>query len=139
MAVRVIPNSDITIYNKYIENRAEKYWRNEIYDVVWQATKAVSGSGSGQLASNVATVFIPFASGDGYLPPKEWQGMSNKNDLWTLQEGDIIVRGIVTDEISDAFTMTALRAAHDSVVMITSVDAMDQGSGYMRHWQVGCK
>lgn len=141
MAATLIPNSDITVYNKYIDaaTRSEKYQRSEVYDVVWQATKAVSGSKSGLLASNVATVFIPFSSGDGYLKPKEWQSQSNKSGLWTLQEGDIVVREIVTDEISSTFTITDLRAKYDYVVMITSVDAMDQGSAYMRHWQVGAK
>lgn len=140
-AVKVIPNSDITIYNKYIDaaTRSEKYQRAEVYDVVWQATKAVSGSKSGLLASNIATIFIPFSSGDGFLNPREWQSQSNKSGLWTLQEGDVIVRGIVTDEITTGFTMTNLRVKYYDVVAITSVDAMDQGSAYMRHWQVGAK
>lgn len=135
----MIPNSDITIYNKYIDSatRSEKYQRTVVTDVVWQATKAVSGSKSGQLASNVATVFIPFARGDDYSKPKAWQ--TSRSGKWTLQEGDIIVRGTATDEISGAYTITSLRAEYDDVVMISSVDAMDQGSPNVQHWQVGCK
>jgi hypothetical protein len=139
---RMIPNSEITIYNKYVDasTRTEKYQRSEIYDVVWQATKAVAGSKTGLLASNVATIFIPFAEGTQYVLPKAWQLLTtNRANYWTLQEGDVIVRNIVTDAISDSFTITALRAKYDDVVTITSVDAMDQGSHYMRHWQVGAK
>ena len=134
----MIPNSHITIYNKYTDNtRKEKYQRTVIRDVVWQATKARSGQSTGLLASNVATIFIPFARGANYLRSKAW--LADKTGHWTLQEGDVIVRGEATDEITGGYTMTSLRAEYDDVVTITSVDAMDQGSENVQHWQVGCK
>ena len=137
----MIPNTDITIYNKYIDptTRLEKYQRTEVKFVVWQATKARAGSSNGLLASNVATVFIPFALGTQYVWPKAWLALTTKTGKWTLQEGDVIVKGIVTDEIGTSFTMTALKAKYDYVVTVSSVDAMDQGSPNMQHWQVGAK
>ena len=133
----MIPNGHITIYNRYFESRLEKYQRTVIRDVVWQATKAVSGRSTGVLASNVATVFIPMARGANYLKPKAWQAA--KSGKWTLQEGDVIVRGEATDNITTEYTITSLRAEYEDVVTITSVDAMDQGSPNVQHWQVGCK
>lgn len=133
----MIPNGHITIYNRYFESRLEKYQRTVIRDVVWQATKAVSGRSTGVLASNVATVFIPMARGADYLKPKAWQ--LARSGKWTLQEGDVIVRGEATDEITTEYTITSLRAEYEDVVTITSVDAMDQGSANVQHWQVGCK
>lgn len=146
----MIPNGHITIYNKYTDptTRREKYQRTVIRDVVWQATRAISGAKTGQLASNVATIFIPFARGADYVKPHAWQALSNKAGKWTLQNDDVIARGAITTEITEAvvgpppvpaYTMTNLRAANDDVVTITSVDAMDQGSPNMQHWQVGCK
>lgn len=133
----MIPNGHITIYNRYFDNRAEKYQRTVIRDVVWQATKAVSGRSTGVLASNVATVFIPMARGTDYLKPKAWQ--LARSGKWTLQEGDVIVRGEATDNITTEYTLTSLRAEYEDVVTITSIDAMDQGSANVQHWQVGCK
>lgn len=135
----MIPNSDITIYNRYVDpsTRSEVYQRAVVTDVVWQATKAVSGSKSGLLASNVATIFIPFAQGELYKLPKAW--LADKSGYWTLQESDVIVKNSVADEITGAFTITSLRAKYDYVVTVTSVDAMDQGSANMQHWEVGCK
>ncbi len=133
----MIPNGHITIYNRYFESRLEKYQRTVIRDVVWQATKAVSGRSTGVLASNVATVFIPMARGADYLKPKAWQAA--RSGKWTLQEGDVIVRGEATDNITTEYTITSLRAEYEDVVTITSVDAMDQGSANVQHWQVGCK
>jgi len=131
----VIPNSDITIYNKYILNRAEKYQRFELYGVVWQATDAISRAKE-QVAANSALIMIPFALGIEYQKPKAWQ--ANRTG-WTLQEGDIVVRGIATEEIDTEYTISNLRSDYDDVVMITSVAAMDEGSLNVRHWEVNCK
>ena len=135
MAVLLIPNSDITIYNKYIENRVEKYQRFEVLAVVWQATSAISRAKE-QVASNSALIMIPFALGTEYQKPKAWQ--VNRAG-WTLQEGDIITRGIITEEIDTEYTISNLRSDYDDVVMISSIGAMDEGSANVQHWEVNCK
>lgn len=154
MAAKVIPNSDITVYNKYIDGstRSEKYQRTVIYSVVWQATRAISGARTGLLASNVALVLIPFErKGATYLDPKAWLELADKAGYWTLKNDDVIVRGVCTDEITDAvaatetdpavpaYTMTNLRQDNEEVVVISSIDAMDQGSPNVQHFEVGCK
>ena len=131
----MIPNSDITIYNKYFENRVEKYKRSVVNDVVWQSTKAVSQMRT-QTAANKALILIPFANGADYQKPKAWL---NGRVGWTLQEGDVIARGIVADEIDTEYTVDDLRAEHDDVFVIASVDAMDEGSPVVQHWEVNCK
>jgi hypothetical protein len=70
--------------------------------------------------------------------PKTWQADSDHTG-WTLQEGDVIARGVITQEISALYTMSALRAVYEDVVTIISIDAMDQGSPNMQHWELGCK
>lgn len=136
----MIPNADITVYNKYIDSatRSEKYQRAEVKSVVWQSTKAISQMRT-QTAANTALILIPFERDTDYLAPRVWQALPLKVGSWTLQEGDVIVRGIVTDEITGAYTITDLRAEHEDVVAIVSVDAMDQGSANVQHWEVNCK
>jgi hypothetical protein len=138
MVARLIPNGHITIYNKYIAIRAEVYQRSEVYDVVWQSSDAISRMKE-QVAANSALIMIPFARGLEYLAPKAWQALTDKSDNWTLQDGDVIVRGIVTDEIAGAFTIKDLYTAYDDVLAIASVAAMDEGSLNVRHWEVNCK
>lgn len=135
----MIPNGHVTIYNRYFINRVETYQRTVVKNVVWEATKAVSGRSTGVLASNVATVFIPMQRGADYLKPKAWQALVTKTGKWTLKEGDVIVRGEVTDNITTEYKLSDLRAEYDDVVVISSVDAMDQGSPNVQHWEVGCK
>ena len=135
MAARLIPNTDITIYNKYIEDRTEKYQRTVIPDVVWQATDAISRAKE-QVAANSALIMIPFARGAAYQKPKAW-----KTDRvgWTLQEGDTVVRGEVTKEITGLYSLSDLRSEYDDVLMIFSIAAMDHGSANVQHWEVNCK
>jgi hypothetical protein len=56
-----------------------------------------------------------------------------------LQQGDIIARGVISQELSGSFTVSQLKAAYDDVFVITSVDDMSIGSKSMWHWQVGAK
>src|SRR5689334_8888606 len=130
----MIPNAHITVYNKYIDptTRSEKYQRSVVYNVVWQGVKAVSRAKE-QVASNTALILIPFASGNGYLAPKAWQALTNKANYWTLQEGDIIARGMLAQDITTEYGISQLKAAYEDVVMVDSVAAMDEGSANVQH------
>lgn len=135
----MIATGDITIYNKYIVDRAETWQRSVIRDANWQDTKSVMGTKQGLLASNRATIFIPMVDNTEYLAPKAWVALTDKSSNWTLCEGDVVVKGEVADEITGAFTMKSLYAKYDNVAQITSIDAMDMGSANMRHWELGCR
>ena len=140
-------NSDLTIYNKYIDSstRSERYQKTAILGVEWENKKGSNAIRSGGMAAaNQATIFIPFPGHlDTYLEPIAW--VSSKSGRWTLQIGDIVVRGNVSDEIHPAvvsppeaaFTATDLKGKYDDVFVISSVDSMDMGSMSLRHWKVG--
>src|SRR5690349_14597912 len=107
----MIKNANITIYNKYIEDRKDKFQRTQIinpssnYSVAWSGMKASTIlSSGGKIASNSATILIPFVCGSNYLEPIEWQALTIKTGKWTLQDGDFIVKDLVDDEITEAIT-----------------------------------
>jgi hypothetical protein len=145
-------NTPLTLYNKIAGT--ETYQRTVIPAVEWENRKAVNGMRSGALSSNSARVFISMALGTNYLKPKAWQALTTKTGKWTLAEGDVIVKGMVTDEIHaavpysagppivpavPAFTVTSLKNKYDDVLVITSVDTFDMGSEALRHWECGAK
>lgn len=135
-------NSSITVYNKYKDplTRSELYKRTPIVDVQWQNSLGSNvRSTGGQMAADQAAIFIPFERGDSYKSPRVWQALVDKSTTWTLQVGDIVVRGIVADEITGAFTVSRLAEKYDDVLVISSVDQMDSGSMSMRHWEIGAK
>jgi len=133
----MITNSGMTIYNKYIVSGAEKYQRTQIANVKWENRKASNVIASGLLAADSVTVFIPMARTANYVKPKAWQVLVTKTGKWTLQDGDFIVKGLVSDEIQTGFTVTALKAKYDDTVMIKSIDTLDSGSFELQHFQIG--
>lgn len=141
-------NADMTIYNRCVTSGVETYQRTQIKGVFWENRKAANVLRAGSLAADSASIYISLTKGGDYLPPKAWQKLANKAGKWTLQIGDYIVRGLVTDEIHEArigpippaesaFQITDLKAAHDDVLEIKSVDLVDYGSPNMHHWQIG--
>lgn len=137
---RLRTNSDLTLYNRYLSAGAETYQRTVIEGVAWENRKAANVLASGgNIAVDAVAVYIPLARGAAYVAPKAWQALSSKTGYWTLQPGDVIVRGQVTDAITGGFTMTALKAKYDDVLSITSVDTLDSGSPALQHWQLGAK
>ena len=133
----MIPNAHVTIYNKYVDasTRTEKWQRTEVFNCVWQGVSAIARFKE-QTPANTIFIMIPFASGLAYQEPKAWQV---DRDGWTLQEGDIVVRGLVTDEIDTEYSMKDLRTDHQYVAQIASVAAMDEGSPNVQHWELNCK
>jgi hypothetical protein len=115
------------------------FQRTEVSDVLWQSSQAVNKHRGADLSANKAVIAIPFSECLAHLMPKAWLALADKTDNWTLQEGDVIVRGIVTDEVTTEFTMSDLRAKYDDVLEIVSAERMDQGSPNTHHWLIGCK
>jgi hypothetical protein len=143
-------NCSLTMYNKYIDatTRTEKYQRSSVVGVAWENRKASNTLATGgSIAADQARVFIPLQRGANYLKAKAWQALTVKTGKWTLQVGDVIVKGLVSDEIHDAvvspplaaFTITSLKAKYDDVLVISSVDTMDSGSASMHHFMISAK
>lgn len=128
----MITESNATVYNKYLVGRVDTWQRVEIEGVHWEQRHAREGNQD----NDFTIVFIPFARGDDYLKPREWQALATKTGSWTLQIGDVIVKGLVDDElVVGTFTLSNLKAAYDDVLVIASVDTRDFGSASLQHWE----
>ncbi len=135
-------NTDCTVYNRYVSSGQETYQRTEITGVAWQGGKGRTGAGASNQEANQVAVYIPSAGRSGFLSPKNWV-LSSKTGRWTLQIGDVIVKGLITDSLmtgeTGAITLSALKAKYDDVFVISDVQTMDYGSESMQHWQVTAK
>jgi len=132
-------NAQATIYNKAIDpdTRSEIYYRTVLSEVYWENRRAVNKLASGgDIKADKVLVMIPRSFETNYLEPIAWRGLVDKTGKWTLQNGDIIVRGVVADEITSEFTASDLKRKYDDVLTINSVDSMDAGSERVRHWEV---
>lgn len=139
-------NSDLTIYNRV--PKTEDYLRTALAGASgrkaaqWENRKAINVLRSGG-ASNAdqAVIYIPFSLKATYKTPKQWQALSaeEKSEYWTLQNGDLIVKGVVDDVIEAGFTASQLKAKYDDVLVISSIDTMDFGSAALQHFKVSAK
>lgn len=96
----------------------------------------------GNQAVNQAQIYIPFPIGKAtYKKPKEWLALSvaDKADYWTAQVDDLIYKGQLSQELSDDYTPSELKADYDDVLRVSSIDTYDEGSYIMRHWKLGAK
>jgi hypothetical protein len=115
-------NADLTLYAQGVDAsaRAETWTRSQIRGVTWENRHAAPFSANGNVRANTVAVYIPLA-----LYPASG-----------IKPGDVIVRGLVTDTIGPAFTITALRAKYPESAAVTAVDKMDLGSLAIQHYQV---
>ncbi len=90
---------------------ADAYYKTELQGV-WSAKSVRSVLGTGDVAV-ATTVIMQFADTINYKPYREWSKAANRDSMWTLREGDYVVRGIVTDDVSTATALKKAMAAHE--------------------------
>jgi hypothetical protein len=134
-------NSALTIYNKYRVGTVDTYQRSVVPAVSWEARTAHQGTEDRNVNADTAIIYIPtLGTLEGYLSPKTWQALTNKAGFWTLQVGDVIVKGTHAEElVAGTYTLSNLKSTHDDVLVISSVDTYDMGSPNMWHWELGAK
>ena len=95
-------NDVITVFNARIDpSTGGNVWTSTVITgVSWYMTDAstVDASKGGLVAANKATIRIPTdanAAGKTWTDPVSYKAAESVTGLWTLQQGDIIVKGSV--------------------------------------------
>ena len=125
MDMSMFPDA-VTLYNKYVEENAEKWKRTVLTGVYWNDIEGAVLRKTGAVSSSNATIIIPM-SVRGYQKPQEWRKYRSG---WTLQPGDYICRGQINIPI-----------AHSAAKELSGFDdvrSMLFGSG-MDHLEVTAK
>lgn len=128
----------VTVYNKHKDGGAEKWQRTVISGVFWNSIKGAVVRRTGVSSSDSLQLIIPFAataSRRSYAPQKAWETLTDKSQAWTLQAGDIVIRGKVIAEV--ARSSLELKK-YDDCLTITSIDKKDFARD-MAHWEVSAK
>ena len=135
----MITNASVTIYNRYfISGDEAEYLRSEILQVKWENRKQANIIQSGLMEADSVVIYIPIEQiSSYYVAPIAWRSLLIKTGFFTLQPGDIAVRGIVTDQITSVFRIKNLREKYDDTIKITTVDRYDSGSPSMHHFMLG--
>ncbi len=124
-------NTSMTIYNKYFNStiRGDSWQRHVISDVFWDSKRGASYF-KGLTRSDIGAIYIPFWLNDmrDFVDPIEFA--TSRTGKWTIQNGDIIVKGIVTDEITK---QSELETKYSDVLTISNYTINDFGSSNMQH------
>lgn len=146
----MITNADITIYNKYFdkEEKCTKYKRTYIQGVNYRISDGVSSLSTQKGASNnnEIIIYIPFSvysESKTYLRPKAYEALSDteRDCYYTLNAGDIIIRGIIDFELTgeQGSNLKVLSENYDDISTVSNVITYDFGSDNLKHWKVVCK
>lgn len=123
-------NADITIYNAWLNPSLNKkiYRRTVIRDVHWYTNQKTTVGEGGLRSADEYKIRIPLESCDGYRPPDEYR--NDPDGHWTVENGDLFVRGILDLEICKA---SELARYHPGQVLSWS----DNRHGNQPHIRIG--
>lgn len=110
---------------------ADAYYKTELQGV-WSAKSVRTVLGTGDVAV-ATTVNMQFADTSNYMPYREWSKAANRDSMWTLREGDHVVRGVVTEDIGTATALKNAIAAHEpDAVQVKAIQdkTRETGLGY---------
>lgn len=126
-------NTCMSVFNKYTDSEKNVIFKkHEIKNVFWDDSKGVNLNKGYENADDV-NVFIPKSQNDmsGYTDPIFYIGL---NDTWTLNNGDIIVKGQTFE--TEVLSVKELKEKYNDVFIITLVDNKDFGSPNMQHFEI---
>lgn len=121
-------NKDLTIVNKYFNKQTkDNEYKLSYIKGFWSSNNGIIISNT-NLVKNDGFKASILMSEDGYVNPKEYTG---KDNTWTLQNDDYLVKGIV----KEITTLAKLKQDYECM-KITNVSIKDYGSLDMQHFEV---
>lgn len=122
----MVTNADITIYNRHTVAGKDTYQRTTIYGVHWYAKEVRGVLTTGLVRADEFIVRLPddiVVEGNKlFVSPRVWAGLSTvqKAVCYTLQDGDKIVRGATTFEVTGltGHTFVDIEKTFDEVMTI---------------------
>lgn len=92
-------DTDITIYSHWKKGRDEAWIRTQITGASWYGHQGANVGDSGLVTADQYVVRIRDWSTGAYVPPDTWNALEAKPDgVWTVRNGDVVVKGLVDDE-----------------------------------------
>ncbi len=133
-------NDTITVFNARVDpDVGGNVWTpTVITGASWYATDAstVDATKGGLVAANKATIRIPEsadAGGKVYADPVTYANAEDVSGLWTMQNGDVIVKGDASATVNP--TPAKLKAAYADCVTVLGVTD-NRRAPNAPHWRV---
>ena len=132
----MITNADITIYNQKSNpvTKLTEYVRTQIRNVHWYTDQKTSVDQSGVHSADIYKIRVPEESVTyrKFLDHSEWKQSEDTDGYWTIQNDDLVVRGLVDDDIRQA---SDLLNKYPYVARVNSFS--DNRRGNNPHFRIG--
>lgn len=104
-----ICGEDITIFHRKYNKitRQDEWHATKVSGASWYGSQKVSVSDNGLISADIYAVRIPESVLGRYVSPDEYNHMQNISGRWTVQSGDIVVRGAVNVKITSPKDVTS--------------------------------
>lgn len=142
----MMTNADITVYNRQFDKAQDKYiyLRTYLKGVNWQDSKGIRIAESGVVSDDRTRIFIPLdvdAEDKQYKKPKTYKRMDDKSLFYTLDNEDIVVKGIIDFDLTGkpGENVSSLQAKYDDAMVITKVIDNRYGSRTIQHFELEVK
>lgn len=125
----------VTVFNIIPQHgrEPEKLKRTVLDRVFWDGASGIGFTKTGAAKQDTTTVIIPFRG--SYMMPARWFDSGCPTYSFTLQPGDVIVRGAVDDENTTPAELQN-KYGSDCCITIQKVHNCCFGSKNMWHWEV---
>lgn len=93
-------NTTVTVYNKYEDSKGEVTWyRTVLEGCFWKFTTDYARVDNATTMTKVLICRV--RKSDMFLEDYEWQEADDRSDYFTFNDGDLLVKGEIEDEISE--------------------------------------
>lgn len=130
-------NAIVTIINHSAVDRKDAFLITVLGPVNWYAHQKQTVGEAGMRSADAVCVRVPRdAPKKSYLPEVDWRALpaEKRAAFWTIQAGDLIVRGEVTDPVQS--TAQIKDAYGPDAAVITGYADNRRGSAVMQHWRI---
>ena len=133
-----LANDTLTLFNARFDKAQDctVYVKTVIYGISWYSTIKTTVADTGLKSANVFTIRIPIdadTSGKSYTDPATWALSNSVEGLFTLQQGDIIVKGIASSNVTTP--AQAHKFYPDTAFTIQGVTD-NRRALHAKHWKV---
>jgi hypothetical protein len=115
-----IYNQTVTLLNKLRQQdsvtKVDVWHKTIITDAAWYTDSARSAGGQSVYIGTYITVLIPFH--DEYIPYLEWRKAGMQEGHYTISNGDYVIKGIVTEEITPNNIVKTLQNYGEDVCLV---------------------
>lgn len=134
----MLTNANITVYNKKKINRNDVWLRTHLLGVNYHGEAELTVSDKDLKATDKYIIRIPYdvTSDKTFVDNRTFKALSLEelDNCYTLQKGDIIVKGLIEDDITSHFQ---LQDKYDALTVLSVTDNR-RGTSYTSHIKVVC-